>query len=299
MLLKSQNITTDTWINVVNPTEEEMDKLVAETGVEYDFLKYSLDPEEKARIDQEDEQKLVIINIPTDSFDDYLEYTTIPLGIILLNNCIITICIEETLILDSFKNNYKKDFDILKQTRFLFQIFYQVAQHYLKFLKKLNKQSEEIERQLHRSMRNKELFSLLDLEKSLVYFTTSLKSNESVMDKIIKFNFLVTYDEDKELMDDAMIEIRQAMEMANIYSNILSGMMDAFASVISNNLNIVMKILASITIILAFPTMVASFYGMNVKLPLQEYPFAFPVIFLFSVVISVIVGFIMAKKDMF
>jgi magnesium transporter len=174
-----------------------------------------------------------------------------------------------------------------------------MATSYLKYLKQISKLSDAIEKELHESMKNKELFSLLNLEKSLVYFTTSLKSNNYVLQKILRGNYLKMYEDDQELLEDVMIEHQQAIEMADTYTNILSSMMDAFASVISNNVNNVMKLLTSITIIMAIPTMVASFYGMNVAIPFQNYQHSFLIAIILSFVLSSVTAVVFWKKKFF
>lgn len=178
-------------------------------------------------------------------------------------------------------------------------MLYLMATSFLRYLKQISKMTDTIEKELHQSMKNKELFSLLNLEKSLVYFTTSLKSNNIVMQKMLKSHYLKMYDDDQELLEDVIIENQQAIEMAETHSSILSGMMDAFASVISNNVNIVMKFLTSITIIMALPTMVASFYGMNVPIPFQQNPYSFLIAICISFVLSSITAFIFWKKRFF
>ena len=198
-----------------------------------------------------------------------------------------------------FAQNKVKQFFTYKKTRFSFQILYLIATSFLKYLKQISKKTDEIEKELHQSMKNKELFSLLNLEKSLVYFTTSLKSNNIVMQKMLKSNYLKMYEDDQELLEDVIIENQQAIEMAETHTTILSGMMDAFASVISNNVNIVMKFLTSITIIMALPTMVASFYGMNVPIPFQDYPYAFFIAIIISFILSSITAVIFWKKRFF
>jgi magnesium transporter len=290
------------WINLISPTEEEIDLVVKETGVMREFIYHSLDVEERARLDQEDGQFLIIVDIPSEGDDGYLEYVTIPLGIIVVRDeFIITVCSEGNLILDKFKNNKFRGFATYKKTRFVFQIFHTVAEFYLRYLKYINRKTDIIEKKLHQSMKNEELFNLLSLEKSLVYFTTSLKSNEIVMEKVLRLKLLNMYQEDEDVLEDAIVENKQAIEMAHIYSNILSGMMDAFASVISNNLNMVMKFLTSITIVLTLPTMVASFFGMNVELPFNfgEYDHAFMAVIFLSFLISTTAAVILAKKKLF
>ncbi|MDK2820970.1 MAG: magnesium transporter [Clostridia bacterium] len=285
------------WINLVNPTEEEIGIVARQTGIYPEFLKYPLDEEERPHMEIEDNQILIIIAVPVVE-NKIGNYTTIPLGIVVTENFIVTICLEELSMLEGFINNKVKGLATFKKTRFVFQIFYYNALLYLKYLREIDRRTDEIERELQKSMRNKELIRLLDLEKSLVYFTTSLRSNEIIMERILRGKILKMYEEDQDLLEDVIIENKQAIEMADIHSNILSGMMDAFASIISNNLNIVMKFLTAITIILALPTMVASFFGMNVPVPFQNSPHGF----MFAIGISVFLSFAgivyLIKKDM-
>ncbi|GAY77312.1 magnesium and cobalt transport protein corA [Sporolactobacillus inulinus] len=196
---------------------------------------------------------------------DSAPYDTIPLGIIVTPYYFVTVCLQSNPIIDDFVNNRIRNFFTYKKTRFTLQILYVIARYYLKYLKTIDRRTSLIERELHESMRNKELFDLLSLEKTLVYFTTSLKSNSIVMEKMTKQRFLRMYEDDQDLLEDVIIEIKQAIEMSEVHSNILSGMMDAYASVISNNVNVVMKFLTTVTIVLSIPTMVASFWGMNVS----------------------------------
>ena len=249
------------WINVVNPTEEEIALATKATGIEFDFIKDVLDDDERPRIETEGNQILVIINVPIIQKETVI-YETIPLGIILTEDHFVTVCLQEVDVLKDFMNGKVRGMKTSKKTRFLFQILYKSASHYLTLLREIEKKTNEIESSLHKSMKNKELIGLLNLQKSLVYFITSLKSNEQVMDKMLRMKVLEVYEEDKDLLEDVIIENKQALEMAETYSNISSSMMTSFASIISNNLNMVMKFLASITIILALPTMLASFFGM-------------------------------------
>lgn len=226
-------------------------------------------------------------------------YETLPIAIILSNKAIITVSLSETLVLEPFLKNRVKTFFTFKKSRFILQILYRNASLYLYFLKRIDKQSSLIESELHKSMKNKELIQLLSLEKSLVYFSTSLKANELVMERLSRYSFIKNYEEDMELLEDTIVENRQAIEMAKIYSDILSGTMDAFASIISNNLNIVMKILTSITILMAIPTIISSFFGMNVPVPFSKNPYSFFVIMIISVIICFVVAKFMSKKNMF
>ncbi len=292
------------WVNLVDPTESEIQLVSEKLGIESDYIRDPLDEEEKSRIDKEDGTLLIIIDIPVFSTDEETStFDTIPLGMIVVqDNYFVTVCLKENPIINDFANNRVKGFFTFKKTRFILQLLYRIAVYYLRYLKQIDRKTDQIERRLHKSMKNQELFSLLSLEKSLVYFTTSLRSNEAVMEKLLKSKWLKMYPEDEDIMEDAIIENKQAIEMAHIYSNILSGMMDAFASVISNNLNIVMKFLTSITIVLSIPTMVASFFGMNVRLPFgfdTANPYAFPLIILISIGGSVFVTLLLAKRRMF
>jgi magnesium transporter len=300
-LQKIEGITKGCWINMISPNEEEINYISKELNVPIEFFKDALDDEERSRIDREDNNVLIIVDFPYITHDDagFPIYETIPIGMIITEDCFITVSLKETPILQDFQNNKIKGFNTKKKTRFALQILFVISSYYLRYLKQINKKTDEIERELHQSMKNKELYAFLSLEKSLVYFTTSLKSNKIVLEKLLRLNHLKMYDEDKDLLEDVMVENTQAIEMAETYSSILSGMMDAFASIISNNLNIVMKFLTSITIILALPTMVASFYGMNVDLPFQHSPHAFFITLGIAVFLSTITTIIFWKKRFF
>jgi len=228
------------------------------------------------------------------------KYETIPTGIIVTDDYFITVCLKHNHILDIFKGNKVKEFYTFKKTRFTFQVLFQIAKDFLKDLRHIDKKSSEVEKTLHKSMKNEELYTLLDLEKSLVFFTTSLKANEIVMEKLLRGKYIKMYEEDEELLEDVIIENKQAIEMANIYGTILSGTMDAFASIISNNLNVVMKFLTSVTIIMAIPTMISSFFGMNVPIPyFSDHPLGFLYILLFSLVLCIGTVYFMSKRKMF
>lgn len=290
------------WINLVNPSENEIKKLCENLHIEEDFIRYALDYEEKARIDQEedDDTTLFIVDVPIiEKKEDSDVYTTMPLGMIVVrDDFFVTVSLRKNKIIENFEKSRIKNFQTYKKTRFIFQILYQNASYYLTYLKQINKETEIAEYILKNSMKNKELLKLLNLEKSLVYFTTSLKSNEIVMEKTLRGKIVKLYEEDEEILEDAITENRQAIEMAQIYSNILNGTMDAYASIISNNLNGVMKFLTSITIILAVPTMISSFWGMNVGLPLQNSPWGFAVMVIVSILLTLGVSWWLKKKDM-
>lgn len=263
-LQRISEISEGCWIAMTAPSATELKKIAEDTGIEIDHLRAPLDEEERARIEVEDNYTLILVDIPAvEKRYEKDRYITIPLGIIVAEKYIITVCLEETPVLKCFMDGRVRDFYTYKKTRFILQILYRNASTFLQNLRSIDRKSEEVERQLHISTQNRELIELLELEKSLVYFTTSLRSNEVVFEKMLKLDSIKHYPEDQDLLEDLIIENKQAIEMANIYSGILSGTMDAFASIISNNQNIVMKFLAAITIVLSIPTMIASFYGMN------------------------------------
>lgn len=300
-LFTLEEIEDGAWINLVDPTPEELDFIEDELSVDRDFLRAALDEEETARLETENDQVLILVDTPyVEKTDDHIIYETLPLGIIITDKNIITVCLKNSIILDQFEKNSIRTFYTYKKYRFLYQILYKNAQRYLLYLRQIDRMSNYIEKQLHQSMKNKELIQLLDLEKSLVYITTSLKANQVVLEKILRINIIKKYSEDEDLLEDVIIENKQAIEMANIYSGILSGTMDAFASIISNNLNIVMKLLTSITILMAIPTMFSSFFGMNVtNIPFASSPFGFWIVLGISVFTALIVGIVLLKKDLF
>ena len=290
------------WINLVNPSENEIKKVCENINIQEDFIRDALDYEEKARIDQEEDDNtiLFVVDVPIiEKSDDNDIYTTMPLGMIVVrDDFFVTISLKKNKVIDDFEKKKIKNFQTYKKTRFIFQILYLNSSYYLDYLKKINKETEIAEYILKNSMKNKELLKLLSLEKGLVYFTTSLKSNELVMEKTMRGKIVKLYEEDEEILEDAIIENRQAIEMAQIYRDILNGTMDAYASIISNNLNGVMKFLTSITIILAVPTMISSFWGMNVELPFQHNAMGFAIMIFIAVITTLLVTWKIKKKDM-
>ena len=290
------------WINMISPSEDEIMDVCKNLKINEDFIRYALDYEEKARIDVEEDDNtiLFIIDVPIREREgDSLIYTTMPIGIIFVrDDYLITVSIKENSIIQDLKKNDMRNIITYKKSRFLLQILYSNASMYLNLLKKINKETEIAESILKNSMKNRALLKLLNLEKSLVYFTTSLKSNEVVMEKTMRGKIIKLYEEDEDILEDSIIENKQAIEMAKIYSDILNGTMDAYASIISNNLNRVMKFLTSITIILSIPTMIASFWGMNVPVPMQNNAYGFIILIGFSVIISVIATVWLNKRDM-
>ncbi|MGL5677212.1 MAG: magnesium transporter CorA family protein [Cellulosilyticaceae bacterium] len=287
------------WINLVNPSADEINSVAEMFQIEANHIRAALDEEERAHIDTEDNYTIIIVDVPIKDNAAEHEYATIPLEIIIGDSYIVTVCLKEVEVLKEFITGRVRTFFTFKKTRFILQILYKNASYFLQYLRHIDKLSNQVEQELHKSMKNKELIQLLKLEKSLVYFTTALRSNEIVLEKMMRMEAIKQYPEDKELLEDVIIENKQAIEMANIYGNILSGTMDAFASIISNNLNIVMKTLTSITIVLSIPTMIFSLYGMNVPLPFQYEPFAFPMVLILCIVLIGIVSIYMIKKKLF
>ena len=298
------------WINLAAPSSEELHAVAGGTGIDFDFLRYPLDNEERPRIECDNGQVLVIIHVPVEEqWTKISAYNTIPLGIILTDSVVTTVSLEENQVITPFLQNRVKGFSTFKKNRFLLQILFKTAVLYLHFLRQIDKKSRDVEIALQQSTENTEVMKLLELGKSLVHFTTSLKSNDLVMEKLLRtWNSTSTselkkaiqfYPEDEELLEDVLVENKQAIQMAEINSSILNSMMDAFASIISNNLNKVMQFLTVVTIVLALPTMVASFYGMNVALPFQHRPTAFWGTLGLSLALSVGAIHLFKRKRMF
>ena len=281
------------WIDLVDPTEEELERVSRELAIPLELLKAPLDEEEKSRIEVEGELTHVIVDIPVLVRDDsQLFYETIPLGMLIHPDYFITTCLRTNPILGEFERATIRNFATNWKTRFLLQILHRVAAYYLRYLSRIDRESDRLEKEVRASMKNAEIFDLLSLQKSLVYFTTSLRSNEGVLQRLPRTKSLKMYEDDEDLLEDVIIENKQAGEMARIYTDILTGMMDAFASLISNNVNQVMKLLTSLTIILSIPTIVAAFFGMNVHVPFGGYQYGFVIAIAISLAISI--GFAVA-----
>lgn len=293
-------MTADCWIDLIVPTVDEIEKVANRTGVEKELIMKLLDTEELPRVEQEDNATLIVIDIPYLENEGEHKYKTYPLGIIITNNnYIITVSVKKTMLLNDFKRSRVKDFRTAKKTRFLIQILLKSATSYLKALKQINHDIEEKEKVLKKTTENKDLVELLEIEKTLVYFMTSLKANDTVLEKLAKGIILPLYEGDLDLLEDTIIENKQAIEMSGIYRDILSSVTDTYATIISNNLNIAMKFLAAATIVLSIPTMISSFLGMNVPLgAIGSISNAFIIILLIAVVISCIVAILLKRKNM-
>jgi len=288
------------WIHLESPHADEIHALVKHFDLPDDFITDLQDADENSRVEYDDGATLIIIRVPLyyRHRSSSISFTTAPLGIIAVQDKLITISFYDNEVLTQYLDCKHRPFNITQQS-FLLQINLRTAIYYLKFLKEINRRTTTIENELHQSMRNKELIRLLTMEKSLVYFSTSLKSNEIILERLQRSRWLNQDPEAEDMIEDAIIENKQAIEMANIHSSILSGMMDAFASIISNNLNVVMKFLTSITIVLALPTLIASIYGMNVKLPFQAQSYAFALVMGISVILSIVMVLIFIRKKYF
>ena len=293
-----ESISEGCWVSLIDPNEEELQRVSGALNIEPDFLRAALDEEETSRIDTEEGQTLIIVDTPAvENSSAAVVYSTIPLGIIVTESNIVTVCLKEVSVIRDFQEGLVKGVSTIKKTSFILHILLRVAKRYLQYLKQIDKIYNHMERQLYKSQRNKELIQLLDLEKSLVYFNTSLKANEVTLEKILRGRIVTLYEEDHDLLEDVLIEVRQAIEMAQIYSDIISGMMDAFASVISNNLNVIMKVLTVITILLTVPNIVFGFYGMNVlNLPLDHF-WWFPLVITAGLI--AVIAILLKKKDLF
>ena len=268
------------WVNVVAPTAEERTWLEGELGVLPEFVSSALDEEETSRIDFDEDvnQTFVIVDYPIepgeDGRDGVHQYDTMPLSMVFMpqKGMFVTLSLFENVVTRDMAAGRIRGVDTRYRTRFLLQLLLRISQLYLVYLRRIDRLSSRTEERLHASVRNEELIQMLNLEKSLVYFSTSLKSDEVTLNKIMQGRIIPLYEDDQDLLEDVLVEIHQAIEMCNIYSNTLSGTMDAFASVISNNLNIVMKVLSVITIVMAIPNIIFGFYGMNVGLPFDGVP---------------------------
>jgi magnesium transporter len=288
------------WVHLESPDGDEIKDLIAKYDLPDDFITDLQDADENSRMEYDAEAMLIILRVPIyyRHRSASVSFATAPLGIIVIPDKVITVSFYENEILTQYLDGKHRPFHITQQS-FLLSINLRAAMYFLKFLKEINRRTNNIENELHQSMRNKELIRLLRMEKSLVFFNTSLKSNEIILERMQRSRWLQNDPDAEDMIEDVIIENKQAIEMANIYSSILSGMMDAFASIISNNLNVVMKFLTSITIILALPTLIASIYGMNLDLPLQQNPHAFFLVMSAALVLSVLLVIIFIRKKYF
>ena len=287
------------WVNCVAPDEEEVDYLLDFFDIPPEFLRSALDEEESAHIDSEDDTTLIIIDVPVvEKVSGSITYSTMPIGIMITSRNVITVSLKESTILTEFSEGVVRNVVTNYKTHFVLHIMLRMATKYLQYLKQIDKISNRIERNLRKSAKNKELNQLLDIEKSLVYFSSSLKSDEITLERIMRGRYIKLYEEDQDLLEDVLIEVKQAVDMTATYLNILNGTMDVFASIISNNLNDIMKIQASLTLLVSVPTVISGIYGMNIigGLPFDKiwwFPLAI------SAVLMIVVYLFLKRKDMF
>jgi len=295
---KIEMIANGAWVNVVDPTSEEIEKLI-NWGMDMDYINYSLDQDEMPRMERDEEYTFILLRIPIYQPDSDVPYNTVPLGIMILGNRIITVCRYDSDIFKVLTNGKYRLMKTGKRYRLALYIFLETSGRYLNLLREINRATELVEDQLQKSTRNREVLELLKYQKSLTYFATALRSNEVMMERVQKTQMFNYYEEDQDLLQDVLTENQQAIQMTSIATEILSGMMDAFASIISNNLNAVMKALAALTIVLNMPAIVAAFYGMNVALPGESHPFAFLFVIGLSLALTSVATFIFYKRDWF
>jgi magnesium transporter len=295
-LIEVDRVGRQCWVDARDVAKEDLDRLEKEFGISGELLADIMDADEQARIEKEDEYTAIIVRLPV--YDDKFEvsYFTVPLGIILFSDKIVTVCQRSSEVLEDVVKNRVRDFSVTNKSAFVLNLLGRAAFVYLRALKDLNKRTTVIERELQKSVKNIELIQLLSIQKSLVYFTTSLKTNELLLEKLQKSPLIRFKDDEKELLEDVLTENKQAIEMANIYSSILTGTMDAFASVISNNLNIVMKRLTIFSIMLMIPTLITSFFGQNVPIPYQNSPYTYLFIIGGSIITSAFGAFVLRDR---
>lgn len=294
---------TDVWIKMISPSHDETNQISQKYNIDLDHIKAALDNDESARIEIEDDYTLILVDIPVaEKRGEHNEYTTIPLGIILCEDAIITVCARDTQILKSFIQKRIKEFSTKKRIRFLYQILFHIATEYQTDLRKIDKKRTEIERHITDITEDSELIELHELESNLVYFATSLRANGLILERLTRYTRIKQYPEDKELLEDVIIENKQAIEMTQIYRDIINGTRELMSTVINNRLNNVMKYLASITIVMAIPTIISGLFGMNVLgegIPFAGSPWGFAIICGITLFICILTILILKKRKMF
>lgn len=294
------------WLALCDPTDVELTTVAQETGIDLADLRAPLDDEERSRVDVEDDYTMIIVDIPTVGERSGRNwYETIPLSIIVTRTLIVTVCMQDTPVLHPFMEGTIRGFNTFMRSRFILQILYRNATMYLRYLRIIDGETDKLELRLRHSMQNREILMLLELSKTLVYFNTSLKSNEIVMEKLMTLSRIKQYPEDEDLLDDVITENKQAIEMANIYSGVLANMTDAFSSVVSNNLSNVMRIFTIISITLSVPTLIFSMYGMNFQnggmlgMPFTGSRWGFLIIIVFALVLALLVLWFLTRSRLF
>lgn len=302
--LKTFKAANQAWISLVNPSAKEIEQVSSVSKVDADILRNSLDADERSRVELDEGIFSVIVNLPL--LDEEGNFDTLPCGLVFTVRNFLTICSRDNRILSSFNKNTAKTFDTRERTKFMLSILYKITQFYLRYLAIINRKTEHIEDALKQTTNNKELFQLIEIQKSLVYFTTALRDNQLVLEKILRMtkspatsNILAFTEDDTDLLEDVIVENKQAIEMVDMHRTILEGMMDGFASIINNNVNQIMKFLAAITIVLSIPTMLASFWGMNVGVPVAASAYGFWIVISISMLATLLVIIYFRKRGMF
>ncbi len=293
---------SDIWVKMVSPSHEETNQISQKYNIDLDHMKAALDNDESARIEIEDDYTLILVDIPVaEKRGEYNEYTTVPLGIILTDEALITVCARDTQILKTFVQKKMKDFSTKKRIRFLYQILFNIATQFQTDLRKIDKKRTDIERHITDITEDRELIELHELESNLVYFATSLRANGLILERLTRYTRIKQYPEDKELLEDVIIENKQAIEMTQIYRDIINGTRELMSTVINNRLNNVMKYLASITIVMAIPTIISGLFGMNLAaegIPFASNPWGFGIVTGITLIICVLAIFVLKKRKM-
>ncbi len=301
-LKKTDTLESGVWVNALDPSEGEIFLLASSLSIDADLIRAALDEEERSRIEVDDENGTVLLladaPIAEKNDENTVTYSTIPVGMIFTGENLLTVCLKDNTVLKDFSLGTVKNVNPCFRSRMCLQILMQIASRYMQYLRQIDKITDGIEKKLHGATTTKELVQMLDLQKSLVYISTSLKNSEMMLSKIERGRVMKMYDEDRELLEDVIVEFKQAREMAEVFASVLTSTIDTFSTVISNNLNETMKKLTSITIIIAIPTMIAGFYGMNIDMKGLPLSSSFWALLGLSAVITAIVAFILYKKKM-
>ncbi|TCD53555.1 magnesium transporter CorA family protein [Alloscardovia theropitheci] len=289
------------WVNLTNPSDSELAEIADTCKIDLADLRAPLDDEERSRVDVEDGYTMVIVDIPTVEERGGRDwYETIPLSIIVTDDLIVTVCMEDSMLLQPFMDGSIRGFNTFMRSRFILQVLYRNASMYLRYLRIIDRESDKLENRLQSSTANREILLLMELSKSLVYFTTSLKSNEVVLEKLTNLQRFRYYEDDADLLEDVITENKQAIEMASIYQSVLQGMTDAFGTIVSNNVNNVMKTFTIISLVMAIPTMIFSLYGMNFdEMPLLRTHGGFWIAIIVSVALSGLAAWIFTRSNRF
>lgn len=303
ILSQKEAFEPDVWINLISPNMEEMTEVADYFDIDIADVRAALDEEESSRVQMEDGYTLSLVDIPFEEIrNEQRAYTTIPLGILLVQSAIITVCGDDTVILNYFYNNRMRGFSTKKKMRFVYQILLRATNLYQALLRAIDKKRSEVEKRVgSETTEDKDLINLHELETNLVYFATSLSANKVVLDRLTRYERIKQYPEDKELLDDVIVENRQAIEMTNIYRDIIHGSRELVSTIINNRLNNVMKFLTSITLVMAIPTIISGIYGMNVSgkwMPLSATPHGFLIICVIITAICVLALFILKRRKM-